>query len=309
LENKEFLEFRKNGQNTFDNWLQAQIPLLKNLSQTDNPKFVILKLSDSLLEAFKEIQLIDKYDIYQNLMAYWEEIMQDDVYIVTADEWIAGNELIRLQSKSKKGSKKDIAGLTGLEGRLIPVSLIIKTYLHQEKEKLELLHTELEQISSYMEEIKQEHSGEDGLLGEVTNDKGNITKGDLTKRIKEIKAMANEEDQELELLGKYKALLEKESVTKAKIKKVEKDLEEKVITKYPTLSIEEIKKLVVDLKWMTELENRIMGEFDRLAQTLTGRVKELAKRYDETLPQIEKETELLTRKVEEHLKKMGFEVS
>ena len=309
LENKEFLEFRKNGQNTLDDWRQAQIPLLKNLSQTDNPKFVILKLSDSLLEAFKEIQLIDKYDIYQNLMAYWEEIMQDDVYIVTADEWIAGNELIRLQSKSKKGSKKDIAGLTGLEGRLIPVSLIIKTYLHQEKEKLELLHTELEQISSYMEEIKQEHSGEDGLLGEVTNDKGNITKGDLTKRIKEIKAMANEEDQELELLGKYKALLEKESVTKAKIKKVEKDLEEKVITKYPTLSIEEIKKLVVDLKWMTELENRIMGEFDRLAQTLTGRVKELAKRYDETLPQIEKETELLTRKVEEHLKKMGFEVS
>ena len=309
LENKEFLEFRKNGQNTLDDWRQAQIPLLKNLSQDNNPKFVILKLSDSLLEAFKEIQLIDKYDIYQNLMAYWEEIMQDDVYIVTADEWIAGNELIRLQSKSKKGSKKDIAGLTGLEGRLIPVSLIIKTYLHQEKEKLELLHTELEQISSYMEEIKQEHSGEDGLLGEVTNDKGNITKGDLTKRIKEIKAMANEEDQELELLGKYKALLEKESVTKAKIKKVEKDLEEKVITKYPTLSIEEIKKLVVDLKWMTELENRIMGEFDRLAQTLTGRVKELAKRYDETLPQIEKETELLTRKVEEHLKKMGFEVS
>jgi type I restriction enzyme M protein len=59
---------------------------------------------------------------------------------------------------------------------------------------------------------------------------------------------------------------------------------------------------------MAELENQIMGEVDRLAQTLAGRVKELAERYDEPLPQIEKETEKLTQKVEEHLNKMGFEV-
>ena len=155
-------------------------------------------------------------------------------------------------------------------------------------------------------EIKQEHSGEEGLLSEVTNEKGNITKGDLGKRIKEIKAMTNEGKQELELLENYKQLLEKESDIKTRIKEAEKDLEKKVITKYPTLTIEEIKKLVVDLKWMTELENRIMGEVDRLAQTLAGRVKELANRYNETLPQIEKETETLTRKVDEHLKKMGF---
>jgi type I restriction enzyme M protein len=64
---------------------------------------------------------------------------------------------------------------------------------------------------------------------------------------------------------------------------------------------------MVDIKWITELENRIMGEVDRLAQTLSGRVKEAAERYDETLPQIEKGTEELTQKVEEHLKKMGFE--
>jgi len=232
--------------------------------------------------------------------------MQDDTYIVTADEWLAGNELIRLQSKNKKGSKKDIAGLAGLEGRLIPVSLIIKTYLHHEKAKLDQLQSELEQISSCMEEIKEEHSGEDGLLSGVINDKGNITKGELSKRIKEIKAMTNEEKQELELLENFKQLLEKESNFKAKIKEEEKDLEKKVITKYPTLTIKEIKKLVVDFKWMKELENRIMGEVDRQSQTLACRVKELAKRYDETLSQIEKETETLTRKVDEHLKKMGF---
>ena len=306
LENKEFLEYRKNIQSTFGIWQQSQIPVLKSLGKDNNPKAIISKVSNDLLQAFKEIRLIDKYDIYQHLMTYWEEIMQDDTYIVTADEWSAGNELIRLQNINNKGTKKEIAGLAGLEGRLIPVSLIIKTYLHQEKAKLDQLQLELEQIISCMEEIKQEHSGEEGLLCEVINEKGNVTKGDLGKRIKEIKVMGNEEKQELELLENYKQLLEKESNIKAKIKEAEKDLEKKVITKYPTLTIEEIKKLVVDLKWMTELENRIMGEVDRLGQTLTGRVKELAKRYDETLPQIERQTETLTRKIEEHLKKMGF---
>jgi len=315
LEHKEFLEFRKNVQKIFDNWQQAQIPFLKSLSQDNNPKVVISKLSNDLLEAFKETRLIDKYDIYQHLMTYWEEIMQDDTYIVTADEWSAGNELIRLQKKNSKGTKKEIAGLTGLEGRLIPVSLTIKTYLYQEKEKFDQLQSELEQISSQMEEIKQDHSGDEGLLSGVINDKGNITKGELIKRIKEIKSinnkqfvMDNEEKQELELLEKYNQFLEKEADCKAKIKEAEKELEKKVIDKYPTFTIEEIKKLVVDHKWMTELENRIMGEVDRLSQTLAGRVKELVERYDEILPQIEKETEELTQKVKEHLNKMGFEV-
>jgi type I restriction enzyme M protein len=285
------------------------------LGKDNNPKAVISKLSNDLLEAFKETRLIDKYDIYQHLMTYWEEIMQDDTYIVTADEWSAGNELIRLQNKNSKGTKKEIAGLVGLEGRLIPVSLIIKTYLYQEKAKLDQLQTELEQIGSRIEETKGQHSGDEGFLNEVINDKGNITKGELSKRIKEIKAIDNkqlivdnEEKQELELLEKYNQLLGKEADCKAKIKGAEKDLEKKVIAKYPTLTIEEIKKLVVDIKWITELENRIMGEVVRLSQTLASRVKELAERYDKTLPQMEKETETLTHKVEEHLNKMGFEV-
>jgi type I restriction enzyme M protein len=225
LENKEFLEFRKNAQATFDNWQQSQTSVLKSLSKDNNPKAVISKLSNDLLEVFKETRLIDKYDIYQHLMTYWEEIMQDDTYIITADEWPAGNELIRLQNKNNKGTKKEIAGLVGLEGRLIPVSLIIKTYLYQEKVKLDQLQTELEQIGSQMEEIKEKHSGDEGLLSEVINDKGNITKGELSKRIKEIKAidnerliMDNEEKQELELLEKYNQLLEKEADCKAKIK-------------------------------------------------------------------------------------------
>jgi len=153
--------------------------------------------------------------------------------------------------------------------------------------------------------MKEEHGGDEGLLESVVNEKGNITKGDLKNRIKEIKDDSEFAD-ELALLQKYTELLEKEADCKSKIKEAENKLEKKVIAKYPTLSLDEIKTLVVERKWMDELENRVMSEVERTSQTLAGRIKELAERYSETLPEIEIETKILTAKVDEHLAKMGF---
>ncbi len=307
----EYVDFKKSIKRIFDKWKKTTITDLRYLGKDTHPKAIIAELSVSLLEAFKGIKLIDKYDIYQHLMSYWEEIMQDDAHIITADEWWAGKQVIRLQAESKsgknKGKKKDIAGLTGLEGRLIPVSLLIETYLNKEQEELDNLQNELEQAKAEMEEMQEEHGGDEELLESVMNEKGNITKKDLKARMKEIKDEVEFAD-ELTMLEKYAGLLEKETDYKKKIKEAEKELEKKVIAKYPTLTIEEIKTLVVERKWMTKLEGRIMSEVDSMSQNLAGRVKELGERYDQTLPELEKETEALTRKVEIYLEKMGFKV-
>jgi len=307
LEHVEFLAFRKSVKITLDSWIKTKAAYLKGLDKSTHPKSVIKKLSDSLLEVYQNIKLIDKYDIYQHLMTYWEEIMQDDVYIITADEWKAGNEVIRLQKENKKKEKKDIAGLVGLEGRLIPISLMIKTYFDHEQSNLDSLQTELDQAVSKMEEMKEEQGGDEGLLSDVINEKGNITKGDINKRLKEAKE-ESDSDEELAALQEYSDLMATETETKKKIKEAEKDLEEKIIAKYPTLSIEEIKTLVVDCKWMDAIENTVMSELDRLSQTLAGRVKELAERYEQTLPEIVKKTDELTKKVNDHLTKMGFKL-
>ncbi|MBU2592401.1 type I restriction-modification system subunit M [Patescibacteria group bacterium] len=307
LEQGEFLSFRKSVQTILNNWRKAKTVYLKGLDKTTPPKSVIKQLSDSLLESYQKIKLIDKYDIYQHLMTYWEETMQDDIYIVTSDEWRAGNEVVRLQKENKNKVKKDIAGLVGLEGRLIPISLMIKTYFAQEQSNLNNLQVEIDQAVSKMEEMKEEHGGDESLLSDVVNEKGNITKGDLNKRLKEIKDESDSED-ELEVLQKYANLMANEAEAKKKIKEAEKDMEQKIITKYPTLSIEDIKTLVVDRKWMGAFESSVMSEVDRLSQTLAGRVKELAERYEQTLPEIVKNTDELTKKVNDHLTRMGFKV-
>ena len=299
----EFNKFRKSVIDIFGEWRKATTANLKDISTSNHPKAIIQKIGDSILATCVGIHLLDKYDIYQSLMTYWEETMQDDTHIITADGWGAGNEVIRLQ-KETKGKKKDIVGLYGLEGRIIPISLLIKTYFVSEQSELEELKTKLEQIDVQKGELKEKHGDQEGLLSEViVNDK--IAKGNLQKRIKEIKEDTDSTD-ELEILNQYIALFEQEAQTKKRIKDVEQDLEKKVIAKYPELILKEGKTLVVERKWMDELETRVTGEVDRLSQKLAGRVSELAERYRDTLPQLEQKVEMLTAKTDEHLKKMGF---
>ena len=110
----------------------------------------------------------------------------------------------------------------------------------------------------------------------------------------------------LRTLEEYASLFEEEAETKKQIKEAEQDLEKKVLAKYPVLTLKEIKSLVVESKWMDELQARVIGEVDRLSQKIAGRVKELAERYADPMPKIMVELSELTKKVEGHLAKMGF---
>lgn len=241
--------------------------------------------------------------MYQHLMTYWAETMQDDAYILTVDGWTAGNQVVRLQ-KENKGRKKDVEGLKGLEGRLIPIFLLISTYFAVEQKQLNDLNANVEELGAQMDELKDEHGGEEGLLAEVIeNDK--ISKGSVQKRIKEIKDVADFAD-ELAELKKYFALLEEEAEAKKAIKKAENELERQVLAKYPSISLKEIKTLVVERKWMDALESVVQGEVDMCSQVLTGRVRELAQRYAVPMPAITAKVEQLNAKVDSDLQKMGF---
>jgi len=308
LSHKEFETYRSHVFRVFNSWRTKTTKLLKDISTKDHPKAIIHGIADDLLAACTELRLIDKYDVYQHLMTYWADTMQDDAYIITVDGWGAGNQLTRLQretkGKNKETKKKDVEGLAGLEGRLIPVSLLISKNFAADQKKLGELNTRLEQIGAKMDELKDEHGGEQGLLAEVLEDE-KVSKGAVQKRIKEIKDHAEFVD-ELAVLLQYTALFDAEAETNKAIKEVEKNLEAKVLAKYPALAPEEIKGLVVEGEWMDTLAAEFLAGVDRLSQMLTGRIRELAFRYVEPLPAIEKTVEQAAAKVDTHLKQMGF---
>jgi type I restriction enzyme M protein len=91
-----------------------------------------------------------------------------------------------------------------------------------------------------------------------------------------------------------------------KIRAAQKKLDRQLADKYKALTEEEIKTLVVDDKWLADLDEAVQDELDQVSRSLTGRVRELAERYVVPLPDIVEEVDVLSDKVSIHLEKMGF---
>ncbi len=112
--------------------------------------------------------------------------------------------------------------------------------------------------------------------------------------------------EELEILEEYLKITDEETKAKRLIREENKKLQKKVQDKYKRLSKEEIQDILVNDKWLTSITNKINSEMDRISHRLTTRIKELADRYDKTLPEIEKEVSNLEKRVKSHLQRMGF---
>ena len=305
----EFTAFSIQMDAVFEQWKSETTTSAKALDKGLRPKQEIYDISENLLKHYTGKQLTDKYAIYQHLMDYWAETMQDDMYELAADGWKAGNEVIRIQKKNKKGGKevmKQVAGIEGLEGRLIPPALIIQEYFAIEQKAIDDLEAQTETMDARMDELREEHGVEDGLLSNAIDEKQKISKKSLQTAIKELGKRNPDNAEEYDMLQSYKKLMEDEAKVQSKIKAAKADLEKKVIAKYPTLSIDEIKTMVVEKKWMHSIEQRIKTEMDNISHRLTQRIKELAERYETPLPLLTNNVSDLTSKVENHLKQMNF---
>ncbi|MGO9566718.1 MAG: type I restriction-modification system subunit M [Desulfomonilaceae bacterium] len=282
----EFTAYIATVKELFSEWQTANTPRLKGILKGAHPKQLVEHISEDILQAFVEVKLIDPYDVYQHLMSYWTDTMQDDVYMVATDGWTA-------LADGKPNTD------------LIPTPLVMARYFAAEQTAIEKLEADREAISREMEEMDEEHGGEEGLLFEAKTEKGKLTKASVSARLKEIQ-QDQEAQEERNALEAYLALIEKEAAANKQVKDAQKALNKKVEAQYAKLTEDEVKTLVVNDKWLGRLALDVQTELDRVSQALTGRVKTLADRYAAPLPQLVQEAESLSARVDDYLKKMGF---
>jgi len=297
----EFVNFQQEMDALFTHWKTENTTKLKTIDTGSKPKEIIAELAHRLLASYDDKDLIDKYDIYQHLMTYWNETMQDDCYIISFDGWVAKTHRVIEEKKNKEGKVTKTTD-KGWDCDLVPKDLVIARYFAQEKNALNGLEEEKERIEAQMTELVEEHSGEDGCFSDLDK----VTKGNINARLKELQTEDDVED-DIEIFTAYLNLMDNLAKSKKSIKTATTELDEKLYAKYPKLTPDEVKTLVVGDKWMAALENDISNEIDQISQKLTNRIKELAERYENTLPELDAEVEALENKVDDHLKKMGFE--
>jgi len=279
----------------FAAWRQQAAAQLMALEAGCHPKAVIRELSEGLLAHYQGQPLIDAYAVYQLLLDQWAESMQDDVYAISADGWRA--EPQRILETDKKGKTKD----KGWACDLVPKELLVLQLFADNLEMIEGLRAELEESSSRLAELEEEHGGEEGYFAELEK----LNKANVAARIKEIRKEPDAAD-ELAALREWLLLSESEPKTKRALKTAEADLDAQAYGRYDNITDPEVRELVVEGKWLASLEQAVAAEVERVSQALTSRLKQLGERYGEALPAISARVEELEAQVAGHLERMGF---
>ena len=316
----EFTAFNQTAIQLFAQWRSAATQQLTVFGKDGHPKVLIETTAEALLSTFKPAKLLDAYDIYQHLMDYWATTLQDDTYLIAADGWVQGSlprEIVQVKDKNNKLVWPEphdyLKGKRRFKSDLLPATILVAKYFAPERAAVDALDNLLATLEQQLEEMLEEHggkqsNGDDGLLAEANEADEDappkVSAKSVKAALKKIGQDPNFAD-ERKILTAYADLLDRQAATKAKLKAAQEALDKKIDAKYPTLTEPEIKTLVIDDKWMAHLSSAVQGELDRVSQTLTGRIRELAERYATPLPKLTDEVATLAARVVDHLKRMG----
>ena len=386
--NAEFSEYGEKLDEAFAAWKAKEYPALSSLDEDVSARELIVSLAEDILAEFEHLTLIDKYDVYQVLLAYWNEVMNDDVSLIISepDGYANARATDNIEEEITQGKNKGEMKVTGWEGRLIPKSIVIDAFFRDEKNAIEEAENVVAETESQLSDLV-ESADEESALAHVAEN-GKVKAKDLEAKIEELtQHVETEETIELELLMDQlpmqkkrlqaylvghplceSALTEKGTVTKSSImlrlfiirtvesmpeslqddvkqlrqaldlcgkvsdynkvdvnqlkaalelcgmisdynkvvKDLNKALDEKCRTRYDRLTDEEILDLLVNKKWFDSIFSGIAELYTAISHHLTNRIIELADRYEDTLPDLEKDTTEYEAKVKSHLERMGF---
>jgi type I restriction enzyme M protein len=308
FEHAEFTAFNGVVRERFTTWQAAARPRLLAFGKDGHPKELIETIAEELLATFRPVPLIAAYDVYQRLMDAWAATMQDDCYLISAEGWQAAAKVQPVVEDKEKKSKAVpdlVVGRAKYVTELIQPRLVIGRFFAAEQAELDRLEAAVATLAQQVEEWAEEHGGEEGLLAEAQNEKGKVTRASVAARLRDVRKDADAEE-ERQVLERYLELVDQEAAADNARKLAELDLSQKVLARYETLTEAEVKTLVVEDKWLATLAEAIQAELDRVSQTLTTRIRQLAERYATPLPSLLEEVETLSARVDEHLQKMGL---
>lgn len=319
-ENIEFLEYNKKVNNTYNEWKKIANPVLTNLNSTDSNKEVILNLSEEILEKFSKLELLDKYDVYQVLLAYWNETMNDDVLLIIQDE--LGYNLAKItddikeEPKESKKAKKDSAKekkpkepkIIGWEGRLIPKQIVLDAFFALEQKEIEKAEEKLSQTESEFEEFIENNSDENGYFTDYMGDDEKIDSKKISSRVKLLTKEKKTQNEEYKVLNNYVDYESSIKSQKKHITELKKVLDDNCRNRYETFTDEEIKDLLVNRKWYKAIDDGIQNLYITVANHLTKRIVELYERYENTLSELTLKLAEEEKVVFGHLTQMGFKL-
>lgn len=274
---------------SFDKWKDlARSYVTQDI--TRKPKITTELLGTAMLTDSGFVSaVIDPYDVYGALMDYVNETMRDDLYILNADGWAAGKEIV-VTKKTKNAKEWD--------GLIIPKSLVSERFFPELVEAVKAATAKAEAASAEFDQFVESEidKGEESDILERDDDEWKVC---ADKELKQ-KLMSSK------TVMRYFSLKKMKSDAATELKDAERNLDQATERKYPKLTNDEIQGLLLDDKWFAALDGSIKGLFDATLRRFASSLTSLASRYAQTLPELEAQVAASQDKVHAVLREMGF---
>ncbi|EMH06962.1 type I restriction-modification system, M subunit [Helicobacter pylori GAM245Ai] len=268
-----------------------------------NPKTLIESVCSKVLKEFEKVGILDKYGVYQLFKDYYNEVLQDDWFLISFNGFRSAKELRKLtplKDKNKKANYLEepdfVIQKTYYKSDLIPKNLIKQRFFEKELIELEALENALNEKEALLDEFIEEHSNEEGLFDGLK-----INESVLKK---ELKNATDLEDKQI-LKTALEWLEAKNKALKMKNKAYE-ELELKAFHQYKNLEINEIKDLIIKDKWLNSLKNALENKIQKRINAFISALNGIISSYSNSLLELDKEVKESESKVLEHLKDLGL---
>ncbi|GAA8699417.1 hypothetical protein HpDR86_14540 [Helicobacter pylori] len=300
-QSSEYQTFHASVLNAFDRL--DLFETFEHLEPGFNPKTLIESVCSKVLYEFEKIEILDKYGVYQLFKDYYNEVLQDDWFLISFNGFISAKELRKLNPLKDKNKKANyleepdfVIQKTCYKSDLIPKHLIKQRFFEKELIELEELENALNEKEALLDEFIEEHSNEEGLFDGLK-----INESVLKK---ELKNATDLEDKQI-LKTALEWLEAKNKALKMKNKAYE-ELELKAFHQYKNLEINEIKDLIIKDKWLNSLKNALENKILKRINAFTSALNEIISSYSNSLLELDKEVKESESKVLEHLKDLGL---
>lgn len=285
-------------------WKTEITPQMKAVCQGARPKELIADWSASLLDkALVNSGLVDAYELYDVLLNYWADVMQDDCYMIANDGWTYPEVKA---TKPGKGDKKKAIMYDEIVCDLLPVNILLAEYFKAQTDEIADLSAQIEQKQSDMDALVEQNEEAFTFDDETEDGKElSVKPSDVKKAIKNAKIDGTSAE-DLKLLQQWLDLSnEKDALGKTqKTKRIE--LTDAVVAKYAALTEDEIKSLVVERKWLASIVDGCEALMQNVTHQIASDVTTLSERYETTLGATETQVKDLEQQVLQSLKEMGF---
>lgn len=286
--------------------------ILKSVSSETNLADLKAVMLDDAKNLFADIPWVDSYEAYQIVAELWHQKFTTDLEVIVGNDFYDAAIMTEPHMVTKGSGKTKRVEQDGVIGRLIPNDFIEHFLFSEERDKLDSYQSDLDSLESELGELieaaKEEASDEYYALNDLLkrDDDDEVKDAFDTALVNKTLKKLAKTDESFELVKKTYDLLERIKKLKKSIKDDRKSLDEKVYTRFETLTHEEIDQSMWN-KWFGTFTNDIGKILEAPVLKELDILSMLNERYSDTLQSIDLEIDNLEKSLEDMMKELVLE--